>query len=67
MKPTFFQIGKKTIFLQKVWDPLDGLYVALAFIFNVNQDVIQVNNDKNIEFFSQNFVDVALEVGQSIG
>ena len=41
--------------------------MALAFILRVNQDVIQVNNGKNIEFFGQNLVDVALEAGRSIG
>ena len=67
MKPTFFQIGEKVILPQKVPDSLNGLHVALAWIFNVNQDVIQVDNDKNIEFFGQNFVDVPLEAGRSVG
>ena len=41
--------------------------MALAFILSVNQDVIQVDNDQNIEFFGQNLVDVALEAGRSVG
>ena len=40
MKPTFFQIGKKTILPQKIWDSLDNLHMALAFILNLNEDVI---------------------------
>ena len=67
MKPEFFQIGKKAILSQKVWDPLDGLHMAQAFIFNINQDVIQVDNVENIEFFGQRLVDVALEAGRSVG
>ena len=39
----------------------------LAFIFRVNQRVIQVDNDKNIEFFGKNIIDVALEADQSVG
>ena len=67
MKPTFFQIGEKAILSQKVQDPLNGLHVALAFILSVNQDVIQVDNNENIEFFGQNLVDVALEAGRGVG
>ena len=67
MKPTFFVIGKKAIFAQKIWDPSNSLHVALAFIFSVNQDVIQADNNKNIEFFGQNLIDVALEVALEAG
>ena len=41
--------------------------MALAFILNVNQDVIQVDNDENIKFFGQNIVDVALKTCRNIG
>ena len=40
--------------------------MALAFILNINQDVIQIDNDKNIEFFGQNPIDIALEASRSI-
>ena len=67
MEPTLFQIGKKTIFPQNIQHPLHGLYMALAAIFGVNEDVIQVNNDKNIELFGQDLIDIALEAGRSVG
>ena len=66
MQPRLFQIGKKTILPQKIQHPLHGLYVALAFIFDLNEDVIQVNNNKNIELFGPDLIDVALEAGRSI-
>lgn len=37
----------------------------LARVFSKNQDV-QINNDKNVKFFSKDFIDIALEAGQSI-
>ena len=66
MKPAFFQIGEKPILPQKIQHPLHNFYVILAFIFGVNKDVIQVNNYKNIEFFGQDLIDVALKAGRSI-
>ncbi len=35
--------------------------------FNVDKDVIKINNNKDIEFFCQEFFDIALEGGQYIG
>ena len=67
MELTFFQIGKKNIFPQKIQHPSYGFHMTLAFIFNVNKNVTQVNNYKDIEFFSHELIDIALEAGQSIG
>ena len=33
-------------------DLLDGLHMTLAIIININKDVIQVNDSKNIRLFS---------------
>ena len=67
VKPVFFQIGKKLIFSQKIQHLLHSVYMTLAFIFGVNKYIIQVNNNKNIEFLGQNLIDIALEAGQSVG
>ena len=40
MEPTLFQISEKTILPQKIQHPLHRLYMALAFIFGLNEDVI---------------------------
>ena len=33
------------------------------FIFSINKDVIKIHNNKNIKFFYQDLVDVALKCG----
>ena len=40
--------------------------MILASIFGINHNVISVHNDKNIKFFYQNFVNIALEAGEGI-
>ena len=35
--------------------------MSLPYILSINQDVIQVNNHKNIKFFVQNLIDITLE------
>ena len=66
MKSLFFKIGKKAIFPQKVLNPSDGFHMAMVFILNVNQNVIQVENDENIKFFGQNPINIALKATWSV-
>ena len=61
MKMTLFEVGKKAVFPQFVQHPADSIDVSLACIFGVDQDVIQVNNHENVEFFGQDLIDVTLE------
>ena len=35
----------------------------IAFILNVNQDVIYVNNYKKIKFFGQDLIEITLKIG----
>ena len=67
MKPTLLQIGKQAIFPQNLQDPPHCFYVTLILILSVDEDVIQIHNDKDIKLFYQNLVDIALEAGRSIG
>ena len=41
--------------------------MSLAWVLGVNKDVIKVNNDKDIEFFDQDLVNIALEAGRCVG
>ena len=50
MKTTIFQVGKQAVFPMFFEDPPDSFYVTLAGVFGVNQDVIEVYDDKNIKF-----------------
>lgn len=34
----------------------------MSFIFGINQDIIEVDKDKNIKFFSQDLVDIILDL-----
>ena len=66
MEPTVLQIGKQAVFLQKVQYPLHDFHVTLILILNVDEDVIQVYDDKDIELFCQDLIDITLEAGRSI-
>ena len=48
---------KKFVLLQIIQPLLDGLYMTLAWIFNIDKDVIPINNNKNVKFFKQDFFD----------
>ncbi len=37
--------------------------MAFSLIFDIDENVVQVYNNKNIELFCQNLVDIALESG----
>ena len=48
MKPTFLQVGKEGVFPKLVQDPAYGLNVGLSGVFGIDQDIIQVYNDKDV-------------------
>ena len=41
--------------------------MSLAQVFGVDNNVIKIKNDKNIKFFGQNLVNIALEADRCIG
>ena len=49
------------MFLQFFENRSNSIEVGLALIFGVNEDIIQINNTKNIEFFNKNLIDLALK------
>ena len=48
MKSTFLQVGKKEVFPKLVQNPAYTLNVRLSGIFSIDQDIIQVYDDKNV-------------------
>ena len=66
MKSTFLQIGIQQEFAQLLENPTYCLDMAFALIFGVDEDIIQIHNDQDIEFFRKNLIDVALECCRSI-
>ena len=67
MKMAVFEIGKKAVFFQFLENQLNNIDVVLAFIFGLNQDIIQINNHKNVEFLGHNLLDLILIAGRYIG
>ena len=49
------------MFLQFVQQAANSIDMSLASIFGIDQDVIQVNNHKNVKFFGQDLIDIILE------
>ena len=41
--------------------------MSLAWVLGVDKNVIEVNNDKDIEFLGQDLVNVALKAGRGVG
>ena len=41
--------------------------MSLAWIFGIDENVIEINNDKDIEFFGHDLVDIVLEAGRYVG
>ena len=66
MESTLLQIGKQAIFPQKVQYPSHGFYVNLILIFSVDENVIQIHDDKDSELFYHDLVDIALKASRSV-
>ncbi len=45
----------------------NGLHVLLAFAFDVDEDVIEVQYHKNVELLCQDLINVTLKRGRCIG
>ena len=63
METAFLEVGKKAVFPQFLKNPSNGIDVSLTWVFRIDDDVIKVNNDKDIKFLSQDLVNIALEAG----
>ena len=67
METAFLEVGKKAVFLQFLENPSNGIDVSLAWVFGIDEDVIEVNNDKNIEFLGQDLINISLEADRCVG
>ena len=59
-------MGIQQKFAQLVENSMHCLDVAFALIFGVDEDIIQIHNDKNIELFRKDLINVALECCRSV-
>ncbi len=51
---------------QLVQHLLNGLYMLFAFVFGVDEDVIEVHYDKNVKLLCQDLVDITLKYGRCV-
>ena len=61
MESTLLQVGIQQELPELFQNPPYGCNVIIPIIINVNEDVIQIHDDKDIELFSKDLVDVSLE------
>ena len=54
------------MFSQFFKNPLNGIDIGLVWVIGINEDIIEINNDKNIKFLGQNLIDITLEGGRCI-
>lgn len=48
MEMTLFEISKKAIFPQMFQNPPNCINMELAWVFTINKNIIQIDNDKYI-------------------
>ena len=67
MKTTLLEVGKNAIFPQFRKNLYNNINVTLAWDFGIDENVIEVKNNKDIKFLNQDLVNIALEAGRCIG
>ena len=61
IKLTFFQINKKKMLPKFVQNLVYTLNIKLFEVFDIDQDIILIYNDKNIQFFNQYLINISLK------
>lgn len=67
MESTLFQVGKKPMFLQLVKNSMYNFHVWLAYLLNINQNIVQTYYDKDIKLFNKDLIDIILKIGRGVG
>ena len=67
MKLALFEIDKKAIFPYFFKNPLNNIDIGLTWVFGLNENIIKINNNKNVKLLGQDLIDVTLKGGQYIG
>lgn len=66
METILFQICKKFMFLKLIQNLTHGFNIWLAGVFDIDQNIVQIYDNKNVNFLSKNLVNVALKASWSI-
>ena len=67
MKLALFDFGKKAIFPQLIKNLLYNINVEMAWILDINKDIIKINNGKDVELLGQDFIDITCKASWYIG
>ena len=67
MKSILLQVGKQQELPELLQHPLYGRDVSISVIISVNENVVQIHDDKDVKLFSKDLVDVSLEAGWRVG
>ena len=66
MKLALFKVGKKAIFPKFFENPSNDINMGLAWILAIDEDIISINNNKNIKLLGQDLIDITLKTGQCV-
>ena len=66
MKLILVEFNKKTIFSQSFETQIKVIDMNLAWVFNINKEIILENNDRDIELFGHDFIKRTLNASQSV-
>ena len=61
MKLIFLQVGKQQKLLEFFQNSLYSFNVTIFVIISVNEDIVQIHNNKNIKLLSKNLINVFLK------
>ena len=67
MEMAFLEVDKKAVFPQFFENPSNGINVSLAWVFGVDEDVIEVNYRVYVQYFLQHIVHEILERCRGVG
>lgn len=67
MKSALLKAGVKAVFSQFVKNPLNGRNMCMTWVINIDENIIEINDNKDLKLFGQNLIDITLEIGQSVG
>ena len=60
MELAFIQVGKEPMLSKLAKDLAYSLYMWLTYFFSIDQNIVQIHNNKDVKLFSKNLIDVVL-------
>ncbi len=67
MEPTFLQVGKEAVFSGLFQDSAYGFHLWLAGVLGIDQNVVQIHDNKDVKLLSEDLVNIPLEASRCVG